>query len=135
LARFFFIFLIDFFLNFILQYWIDWELGFMIYLDLLSMRLFMSRVLNHGFDGLTLVDSSYFLYYFLIIFFQFLLLPLGWLLIKLHIFFLFFFLLIYPNFMTRVMTRVIFLVFFNWFFFQFHFSILDLLEFELYNLF
>jgi hypothetical protein len=135
LARFFFIFLIDFFLNFILQYWIDWELGFMIYLDLLSMRLFMSRGLNHGFDGLTLVDSSYFLYYFLIIFFQFLLLPLGWLGIKLHNLFLFFFLLIYPNFMTRVMTRVIFLVFFNWFFFQFHFSILDLLEFELYNLF
>jgi hypothetical protein len=72
----FFIFLIDFFLNFFLQYWVNRELCFMIYLGLLSMRLSISRDLDHGFDGLTPVDSSYFLCYFLIIFFQFHLSPL-----------------------------------------------------------
>jgi hypothetical protein len=43
IQAFFFHFLIDlFFFNFILQRWVDWELGFVICLDLFFVRLYMS---------------------------------------------------------------------------------------------
>ena len=49
---FFVLFLIVFFFNFILYYWIDWELGFIIYFDLLYMKLSWSYDLGYGFGRL-----------------------------------------------------------------------------------
>jgi len=50
-----FSFFIDFF-QFILQYFIDWELCFMVCFDLFSIRLAFSHVSSHQFDGLTQVE-------------------------------------------------------------------------------
>jgi hypothetical protein len=50
----------DFFLNFILQYWVDSKLDFLICFGLNSMRLSSSHDSGHEFGGLTCVDSSYF---------------------------------------------------------------------------
>ena len=56
-----FFFLINFFLNFIIPYWIEWKSGFMICLDLLSIKLSLFNDIDHEFDVLILVDSSYLL--------------------------------------------------------------------------
>jgi hypothetical protein len=56
------LFLIDnFFFNFILQHWVDCELGFMIYFDLLSTRLFCSHDSSRVFSGLTQLTRVFFL--------------------------------------------------------------------------
>ena len=65
LLKFFFLFLICF-LNFILQYWVDSELGFLICFGLNSMTLSSFHDSGHEFRGLTWIDLSYFLYLFLI---------------------------------------------------------------------
>ena len=48
--------LIDFFLNFIHQYWINYELDFIICFGLLSIRLSWSHDLGCGFYWLTCVE-------------------------------------------------------------------------------
>jgi len=57
-------FLIDIFSNFILQHWIDWELYFMIYFNLLSIRLSLSYSLDCGFHKLIELTSVIFCYFF-----------------------------------------------------------------------
>jgi len=86
LTRVFFLFLINFILlNFVLQHYVNWKLGFVIYFSLLSIRLFLSHDSGHKFDELNLVDSSCFLCLFLTdFFFQFYLSTLGWLRIEFH---------------------------------------------------
>jgi hypothetical protein len=55
--EFFLLFLIEyFFFQFHPSYWVDWELGFLIYLGLLSMRLFSFHDSGHRFDELIMVD-------------------------------------------------------------------------------
>ena len=45
------------FFNFNFQYWFDWELDFIIYFDLLSMKLSKSHNSNHKFNMLTQIDQ------------------------------------------------------------------------------
>jgi hypothetical protein len=52
--------LIDFLFNFILQHWVDWKFGFIIFYDFFSMGLFQSHDLSCGFDRLNQVVSVYF---------------------------------------------------------------------------
>jgi len=58
------------FFNFIIQYWVDWELSFIVYFGLCSMRLSWFYDLDHGFGWLTRV---FFCVFFLIDFFYFIL--------------------------------------------------------------
>jgi hypothetical protein len=53
--------LIHNFFYFIFQHWIDYELGFMIYFGLLSMRLSCFYYLGHVFCGLTRVNLGCFI--------------------------------------------------------------------------
>ena len=54
------------FLNFIFQYWVDYKIDFIIYFNLLSIRLFWSHEPGCEFNKLTLVV---FMSFFLLIFF------------------------------------------------------------------
>ena len=60
-----------FFFNFILQYWIDWELNFITYFNLFYIELFQSYDPGYSFDRLTWVVSflvSFFNWFFYFIF-------------------------------------------------------------------
>jgi hypothetical protein len=46
-------FLSFFFFNFIIQYWVEWELDFIIYFGLRFMKLSRSHESGHGFGRLT----------------------------------------------------------------------------------
>jgi hypothetical protein len=93
--RFFFLI----FFNFIIQYWVDWELSFIIYFGLCSMRLSWFYDLDHEFGRLT---RMFFYVFFLIDFFLFHPSTLGWLQIELRNLFRFAFyviiLILWPKF-------------------------------------
>ena len=131
--EFFFLFLIDFFLKFILQHWTNWGLCFMICFNFIFMRLFQSHNSSHVFDWLMQVDSSCF-YIFFINFFMSL---------EFGIYFNLFF-IGYLGFMNQAaslisklgLIRVNFFLFINWFFFKkICPSTLGLLKIEFHNLF
>jgi len=84
----------NFFFNFIIQYWVNWELSFVIYFGLLSMKLsyLMTRVMSF---------ADCFLCFFLIFVFQFYLQMLSWLKIEFHNLFRFAFYWV-PDLMTWV---------------------------------
>jgi len=122
-----------FFLNFILQHWVDWELSFVICFDMLSMRLFQSHDSSHKFGGLTLVDPSSFLYPFLINFFLYFVFQHF---VDKKMSFIFFFLILLSirlsffhdsgrgfGKLTRVNMSYFFGSFFNWFFLVSSFNI------------
>jgi hypothetical protein len=72
----FYLFLIDvFFFSFTLQYWVDYELGFMVCYDLLFMRLSLFYDSCHVFCELNRVDSGCFIvsYFYIDFFFNFIL--------------------------------------------------------------
>jgi hypothetical protein len=64
LSLFLYLYFIDLFFNFILQHWVDWELSFILYFNLLFMELSESHDLGHGFDMLTQVDLDYLFFFF-----------------------------------------------------------------------
>jgi len=82
-------FFVSFFFNLILQYWVDWELVFIIHFNLFFTRLSWSHNSGHEFSKLTRVDSSYFFVLFLIDFFLISFSTFSWLGITLHNLFLF----------------------------------------------
>ena len=87
------------FFNFIIQYWVDWELSFIVYFGLCSMRLSWFYDLDHEFGRLT---RMFFYVFFLIDFFLFHPSTLGWLQIELRNLFRFAFyviiLILWPKF-------------------------------------
>jgi hypothetical protein len=96
-SSFFCIFLNDFFFNFILQHWVDYELGLMIYFCLVSMRLSWSYDLIYFWfafyevisvswlkSWVNLIDSSFFCIFLNDFFFQFYPSTFGWLWIRPH---------------------------------------------------
>jgi hypothetical protein len=95
----FFSFSFSFFFNFIIQYWVDWELSFIVYFGLCSMRLSWFYDLDHEFGRLT---RMFFYVFFLIDFFLFHPSTLGWLQIELRNLFRFAFyviiLILWPKF-------------------------------------
>jgi hypothetical protein len=79
--RFFFLFFSLFFFNFIIQYWVHWELSFIVCFGLCSMKLSWFYDIGHEFGQLTWV---FFCVLFLIDFFLFHPLTLDWLQIELR---------------------------------------------------
>ena len=87
---FFYLFIIDIFFNFIIQYWVDCELNFMIYFGLLFIRLSWFYDSGRVFCELSRVNSGLLLYnIFRLIFFQFQSLTIS--LLKIDIYNLFWF--------------------------------------------
>jgi hypothetical protein len=113
-SRYFLVFFkIDFFFNFIHQYWVDWKLCFIIYFDFLYMGLFKPYDPSHEFGRLTWVNSSHFLFTFYKVILAL------WL----------------ESWVWHVYSNYFFVSFFNWFYFRLHPSILGWLRIEFHNLF
>jgi hypothetical protein len=83
-SGFFVPFLIYFFFNYILQYWVGCELRFIIFFFLLSMKITRPYDSSYGFGRLTSVDSNGFFMSFFNLFFSFYPSTLSWLRIEFH---------------------------------------------------